>query len=451
MMAPSPGVGRRRRALQAAASLLEELNVDQDRPVDVFAAVARLDLWLVFQPLESLLGVMLPEGGMMLTSQRPPTIQRYTAAHEIAHWVLDHNPTAFDTEADVLGSGTLERERLAQLFASYFMMPPSLVHGTASRYGVTASRPPDPVVAYLMARDMRMSYEAAVRQFGNLRLITGHTREALLEVPPLKIKKQLAHGHRPQDGRADVWPVDERAMHHSIDIAVDDEIVIALPENRTTGFRWLDETANRRRADIRARPAPPPFAGPRTPPAVSASSRPSRRTAADVNAALALLPRSPQPTDDPKPTDKPNASPEGGALVVVFDDHQADSDDRDAREVVRHRRTIAGSVPVPPATTDRPVDLASEDERTSLPNTRTPRIGATGRRWLALRATAEGHFTYVLHYAAPHEPDHPAAATFTVEATVEPQPELANRRRLLQVDLSDDTGDNPTARNDPQR
>ncbi|WP_329070338.1 ImmA/IrrE family metallo-endopeptidase [Amycolatopsis sp. NBC_01480] len=446
MMAPSPGVGRRRRALQAAASLLKELDVDEDRPVDVFAAIGRLDLWLVFQPFESLLGVMLPEGGIMLTTERPPTIQRFTAAHEIAHWVLDHNPTAFDTEVDVLGSGSLERERLAQLFGSYFMMPPSLVYGTASRYGVSSGRPPNPVEAYLMARDMGVSYEAAVRQFSNLRLIGGHVREALLNVAPLQIKSQLAHGHRPRDGRADVWPVDERAMHHSVAVTVDDEIIIGLPENRSTGFRWLDEAANSRRAIVRARPAPPPFAGPRTPPVIATGELRSRRTAADVNAALSLLPPAPRPGMDELAADS-----DTDELVVVFDYHQADGDDRDALQAARDRRVVAGRVPAPSAANDHPAALAAEDEAAQPPEDPAPRIGATGRRWLALQAKTEGHFTYVLRYAAPYDPAGSPAATFTVEATVEPRPAVVNRRRLLQVDLPGLDGDDPAARNEPDR
>src|SRR3712207_7634154 len=44
-------------------------------------------------------------GGVLITTEREPTIQRYTAAHEIGHWRLDHNSTGFDTEADILQPG----------------------------------------------------------------------------------------------------------------------------------------------------------------------------------------------------------------------------------------------------------------------------------------------------------------------------------------------------------
>jgi predicted secreted protein len=452
MMATSPSLGRRRRALQAAAELLDELDIDQDRPVDVFAAIDRLDLWLVFQPLKSLLGVVLPTGGIMITTERPPTVQRYTAAHEIAHWNIDHNPTAFDSEADVFNPGGTEREQLAQLFASYFLMPPSLVHTTASRYGVHTGAPPSPVEAYLIARDMHVSYEAALRQMENLRLINGLDREALLGVSLLNIKKQLAHGHRPRNGRADVWPVNERSLHHSVEVAVDDEIVIGLPENRTTGFRWLDADANARRSTVRPRPAPPAFAPPPSPPAIEAiGPAPAtgvRRTGADVAAALALLPPAPQPDPDDQETALVDAGPH--ELLVVSDEYQADGNDLDARGAARLRRAIAGAVPSP-AAADGVAALAAEDAVIVPTDPSATRIGATGRRWLALQAQAEGRFTYLLHYAAPHDPAGAPAATFTVEATVEPTPEVVNRRRLLQVDLGDedDAGDEGTSQTDP--
>ncbi|WP_158879591.1 ImmA/IrrE family metallo-endopeptidase [Amycolatopsis anabasis] len=449
MMAPSPSLSRRRRALQAAAELLDELDIDQDRPVDVFAAIDRLDLWLVFQPLASLLGVVLPAGGIMITTERPPTVQRYTAAHEIAHWSIDHNPTAFDTEADVFHYGGTEREQLAQWFASYFLMPPSLVHGTASRYGVRTGTPPSPVEAYLIARDMHVSYEAAIRQMDNLRLITGHEREALLGVPPLSIKKQLAHGHRPRNGRADVWPVDERSLHHRVEVAIDDEIVIGLPENRTTGFRWLDAEANARRSTLRARPAPPAFAPPTSPHAIgSAPTTEVRRTGADVAAALALLPPASQSNSDAQQTPMADAGPHD-ELLVVSDEYQADGNDLDTRSAARLRRAIAGAVPSP--TTDDPAASATENAAVAPSDPEATRIGATGRRWLVLQAQAEGRFTYLLYYAAPHDPASAPAATFTVEATVEPSPEVVNRRRLLQVDLGEeDVVDEDTDSTDPR-
>jgi len=153
-------VAQRRRALQAAAELLDELEIDQEQPIDVFDSITRLGLWLVFTPLKTLLGAIVPQGdgGIMITTERQPGIHRYTAAHEIGHWELDHDRTAFDTYDDVLNPAANERERLAQWFASYFLMPPPLVHATASRHLVRPDTDVSPAQAYLVARDMHVSY-----------------------------------------------------------------------------------------------------------------------------------------------------------------------------------------------------------------------------------------------------------------------------------------------------
>src|SRR6266568_889706 len=121
-MATSSSLARRRRALQAAAELLDELGADQEQSIDVFGAIEQLRLWLVFYPLKNLLGAIVPSGsgGVVLTTERQPSIQRYTAAHEIGHWLLDQDRLALDTEDDIFSPRAAERERLAQLFASYF-------------------------------------------------------------------------------------------------------------------------------------------------------------------------------------------------------------------------------------------------------------------------------------------------------------------------------------------
>jgi len=447
-------VAQRRRALQAAAELLDELEIDQEQPIDVFDSITRLGLWLVFTPLKTLLGAIVPQsdGGIMITTERQPSIQRYTAAHEIGHWELDHR-TAFDTYDDVLNPAANERERLSQWFASYFLMPPPLVHATASRHLVRPDTDVSPAQAYLVARDMHVSYEAALRQMANLKVITDHQRDTLLAVPLQRAKQDLADGHRPRIGNADVWPVNGPSVQHAVevvDVVVDDEIVIALPENHTTGYRWLDDTANARRAALRPRPEPPAFAPPASTSApVTPRPEPPQRSRADIDAALALLPRpsrTPQDTDtqpasDDGPIEIPQASGQSDeGLLLVFDDYQPGWARISPRDAASLRRHIAGAVtgltdflaPNPEL-----AQATSTGTTPALPDPAHPGAGATGRRLLGIQARAEGRFAYVLHYAATHDPRTPPAATFTVEATVQPPPAVLHRRLLMQIDLDD--------------
>lgn len=247
----------RRHALQEADTLLRELDVAQDAPIDVFALIEQLDLELVFNDLKTILGALLRHGdggGIMLSTQRGAAVQRYTAAHEIGHWILGHE-AACDTEAD-LYTPSHDREQLAQIFASQLLMPPPLVYATAARYGVTNSETATGPLVYHIARDMGASYEAVVRQLDNLGMINRHKRDELLAIQPGTIKTQLSLGHRPV-GQVDVWPVDVGFSGGAITVTEGDEIVIVLPENRSTGYQWLTEADLRERAERRVQPPPP--------------------------------------------------------------------------------------------------------------------------------------------------------------------------------------------------
>ena len=233
---------RRLQAAEAASRLLVEAGVDQTRQVDVFGLCEELGLWLAFFPLDGLLGAYLPEGsgGALITTQRPVAVQRYTAAHELGHWRLDHGGgPVLDGDEQILGQTPDESEQLAQVFAAALLMPPPLVYGTLERFGTGSEV--SPVHAYMVAREAGVSYEAAVRQLANLQIIGRFRVQELLKTKPLKVKTEVGLGQRPVIGTADVWPVDEQWDGQQLRIHADDEVVISLPENRSTGYRWFFE------------------------------------------------------------------------------------------------------------------------------------------------------------------------------------------------------------------
>jgi hypothetical protein len=231
-------------AAESAGRLLDELEVDQTRQVDVFTMCEDLDLWLAFLPMDGLLGAFVPEGtgGVLITDRRPIPVQRYTAAHELGHWRLEHgHGLALDGQEHVFGDSATERERLAQMFAASLLMPPALILSLTARIGLNREDQARPDQVYFVAREAGVSYEAAVRQLVNLQVITTAESAQLLGIRPITIKSQLADGRRPVYGYADVWPVDERWNDQLLSLRADDEIVISLPENRSTGYRWTFE------------------------------------------------------------------------------------------------------------------------------------------------------------------------------------------------------------------
>lgn len=466
-------LAQRRHALQAADELLNDLDIDQEEPVDVFDIVNRLGLWLVFNRLDSLLGATLPNGtgGIMLTTQRGPSVQRYTAAHEIGHWILDFNEPAFDSDDDIFYP-TAGREQLAQLFAGQLLMPPPLVFQTCARHGITSDASVTAPAAYLTARDMGSSYEAAVRQLSNLGIISPSTRDALLVHTPMQIKTHLCHGHQPR-GAVDVWPVDLAAAGGEVQLTEGDEVVVTLPENRTTGYRWLTAVELSERASRGDSPPPEPFATPLSHTKTSATpprEATPRRSAAAVNRTLMRVPGNaetrrtlrelgqqaePTAVDALEGATAEDAAPEmseprsaleapPASLRAVDDRFTAGWAQITPSRVRALRRAIAGrrDVSLPDSLQDHldPNPDPKTAGSSALLDTSTIPVAATGERLIALRSTGEGSVSLDLTYTSAVDPRAPAAATFQLIVHVTPTPLEQHRRLLLEWALSQEDG-----------
>lgn len=464
---------QRRRALQAADQLLTELAVDQESPVDVFGMISQLGLWLVFNPLGTLLGAVLPKGngGIMLTTQRRPAIQRYTAAHEIGHWILDIHEVAFDTE-DHIFRPSVDRERLAQLFAGQLLMPPPLVFASCARYDISDGRHATGAAVYLVARDMGASYEAAVRQMSNLGIINRTRLQYLLSLSPADIKAELCRGHRPADA-VDVWPLDNSFDGHQVNVTEGDELFVALPENRTTGYRWLTDDQIRVRGEREIAPAPEPF------PEGRETQKPTRnmlprllgdspdaqrdRSIASVKRSLAQVPGN---NDSRRILPRARGSGASATSRLIDSAEQASRwetsatavppaelllvDDRyesgwaavPASDVRNVRRAIAGrrDLILPDSVNAYRTQATNpaEPRRTGLRAGAIP-VAATGYRLMAVKSSGEGARSFTLSYSSAFDPHAPTVEHYNLDVVVTPTPQVQHRRELLQIDIDDDS------------
>jgi len=249
---------RRREIKLAANRLLTEVGFDFAGPVDVFKIIRQLRIWLIFQPLQNALGATLRvgAGGIIITTQRSPKIQRFTAAHELGHWRLHRGDLEWDTPDAILSSlGAPEREREAQLFASHLLMPRQLVRRAMQVVGIGEATQMTDVQLYGVSRELQVSYEAAARQMQNLGIVQpAHVRE-LLKKKPLAVKKQLSSGVAPQNALADVWVASPDA--HKFVTLPGDEIVVRLPENALAGYRWRAQLPSAAAHVVTNIPSPP--------------------------------------------------------------------------------------------------------------------------------------------------------------------------------------------------
>src|SRR5690348_16090750 len=149
-MAAASYAGAVRAGTMAAARLHRQLGSRKDIEasggnVDVFRAIYALDLPLLLRPLHGLLGAYLnePTPGVLVTTQRPMSIQRFTAAHELGHCSMRHLPSLDDESIlrrmPMTGEPTADFQEIeADAFAVEFMMPRWLILWHAARQGWTA-------------------------------------------------------------------------------------------------------------------------------------------------------------------------------------------------------------------------------------------------------------------------------------------------------------------------
>jgi predicted secreted protein len=246
-----------RAGTMAAGRMLRDLGVRElvessGEPVDVFGAIYQLGLPLMLRPLQGLLGVFLPAPmpGILVTTERPMSIQRFTAAHELGHFAMGHRPS-LDDENNILRRAPLARaqdiefqETEADAFATAFMMPRWLVILHCQRQGWRTDDLIHPAIAYQLSVRLGASYEATCRSLERHNLITGAQRQRLLSVKPRELKVALLGDYQPPNYRGDVWRLTARDQGGHIAGSRNDLFVLQLEERSSAGYVWnVDQLA----------------------------------------------------------------------------------------------------------------------------------------------------------------------------------------------------------------
>lgn len=220
--------------------------------VDVFDIVSTIGLPLLLRPLRALLGAYLSEPipGVLVTTERPLSIQRLTTAHELGHYRMGHQPSLDDESIlrrmampNSRGTeGPNMQEVEADAFAAAFLMPRWLVEWHCQRQGWLAGDLTRPLVTYQLALRLGASYEATTWALQRLNLVSGSAGNLLRRTQPRDIKVELLREHRPRDYRGDVWLLTERDSGTRIDGSRNDHFVLRLNEHSGGGYLWsIDE------------------------------------------------------------------------------------------------------------------------------------------------------------------------------------------------------------------
>ncbi len=243
-----------RKGALAAGRLHRQLGVKEQIEVsggaiNVFAAISELDVPLMFRPLDGLLGAFLnfPARGILVTTQRPLSIQRFTAAHELGHCMLNHQPSLDDE--NILRRMTMNeqpgqdlQEVEADGFAAAFLLPKWLIANHMKRQNITTPHLRRPNVIYQLSLRLGVSYEAFCWTLVRYKMINPKQARELLLTQRRALKEALLDGHRPTNYRGDVWLLTERDAGTRIDGSRNDLFILKLKEHSNGGYLWnIDE------------------------------------------------------------------------------------------------------------------------------------------------------------------------------------------------------------------
>jgi Zn-dependent peptidase ImmA (M78 family)/predicted secreted protein len=238
------------RGTRQAARLHRDLDMRQQIAmhggrIDVFGALFACHVPLIFKPLETLLGVFIrePTPGVLITTQRQLSVQRFTGAHELGHYLLNHQPS-FDNE-DILRRSPFfgarvydEQELEADAFASAFLLPKWLFAAHFERQEWTAASMQDPRTVYQVSLRVGASFEATCYALLRHSIIDQETCEALVQKQPRTLKQELLAGYHPPSWYADVWLLTEKDAGTMVEGSHSDLFVVRLREHSNAGYLW---------------------------------------------------------------------------------------------------------------------------------------------------------------------------------------------------------------------
>jgi len=240
------------RGSNAAAHLHKELGLKEKTlrtggPIDIYEVAAASGVPVMFRALDGLLGLFISSStdlplspGILITTQRPSSVQRFTCAHELGHFQLRH-AASFDREESigfayegVSNAAAMEIE--ADSFAFSFLMPSWLILNRLGTLAAQDLRLPSPIAAYQLSLRLGCSYAATVATLAEYRLIDRSTRANLKSVTPRDIKQSILGDRTLESWFPDVWILSPSDRDQQLVASESDVFLLKLPESSSAGY-----------------------------------------------------------------------------------------------------------------------------------------------------------------------------------------------------------------------
>jgi Zn-dependent peptidase ImmA (M78 family) len=162
-------------------------------PINVYQALTCFGLRFHMTGLNGISGAFIPAAvdrvaGVLINSNQPADRQRFSAAHELGHHVLNHADDTDDQIVSPLGRRFKPKEIEADSFASDLLIPEALLVSEIKRLPTTE---PLERQVYRLADRFLVSYQAMVYRLKNVNAISAIQKDALLKIRPSDIEAQL--------------------------------------------------------------------------------------------------------------------------------------------------------------------------------------------------------------------------------------------------------------------
>ena len=184
-----------RQGLRGALETRRRAKASKADPICVYDLAEQLDVEVRFCSGNSFGGMYAKASKTVLVPAfRPPGRQAFTCGHELGHWYFGHGSRIDELNDIEQNSASAPKERLANFYGGYLLMPPWAVKDAFARRGWEPGGS-SPTQFYAVACQFGVGYETLVQHMRwSLALLTPGRADELLKTSPKQLRQSLL-GH----------------------------------------------------------------------------------------------------------------------------------------------------------------------------------------------------------------------------------------------------------------
>ena len=238
-------------AVGKAAILHRELGIsakirEGHEQIDIFQSLHDLGVTVLCRPLSGFLGAYIPGevSGILVSNKISPARQRFTAAHELGHYYLNHQKNSIDTEElfrnlQFEPNSCPEFEYEADSFAAEFLIPKSLIAQISRKQSWNKTDFLNPEITYQLSLRMGVSFSATKYALVSHGLITLDQANKYLDLSLVPIKEKLVGKGQLENSQYDVHHILDKDDRRKIIARDKDTLIVDLNEHSSSGYMWI--------------------------------------------------------------------------------------------------------------------------------------------------------------------------------------------------------------------